>query len=334
MNDLATIPTESAQLPSTYVAAKQALAECDRVDECKDMADKAAALASYAKQAEDDELMNYAKRIRARATRRCGELLKQFDAREQTQFGGVATDTAVSQREVAEQAGLSKRQQVTAVRVASVPEEQFEALIEADSPATVTQLANIGKAARKEPKAIVEENKMKEATAYKGPKINVPQDRDLVDLCRQGIARERDGEPTEQIAEDLGLAFSSYRTSRQIVMLADMEHLSDRDRATMKRAMDALIEDLQSKRAWEIAEPVAEKVWGKNWSKHRLVDYADKRMERFAHSFDILIQTCLTTDQVDIPYLSTTQIAGAKRSIAKAKRALHVFEARIKEIQE
>jgi hypothetical protein len=64
------------------------------------------------------------KTSRARAVQRCGELLKQIDARPQNaakQSG--ATPTLISRREAAEQAGLSKDQQVTAVRVASVPKE-------------------------------------------------------------------------------------------------------------------------------------------------------------------------------------------------------------------
>ncbi|MCK9543966.1 MAG: hypothetical protein M0R03_18255 [Novosphingobium sp.] len=43
----------------------------------------------------------------------------------------------MSQREAAEQAGLSKRQQVTAVRVANVPDEVFEEAVESDTPPTV-----------------------------------------------------------------------------------------------------------------------------------------------------------------------------------------------------
>lgn len=69
---------EAAQLPQAYEAARQALKECSRVDECKDWADKAAALASYARQADDDELYRMARRIQGRAVRRAGELLKAF----------------------------------------------------------------------------------------------------------------------------------------------------------------------------------------------------------------------------------------------------------------
>src|SRR5262245_25710133 len=81
------LPTEVAErvararLPKLYKQAKEALAACERVDECAKWADKAAALASYAKQADDPDLENFARRVRARASRRCGELLREFDGR-------------------------------------------------------------------------------------------------------------------------------------------------------------------------------------------------------------------------------------------------------------
>ena len=45
-----------ARLPEGYETAKRALAACADIDECKDWADRAAALASYAKQAKDTTL--------------------------------------------------------------------------------------------------------------------------------------------------------------------------------------------------------------------------------------------------------------------------------------
>ncbi|UZF93180.1 hypothetical protein [Bosea sp. NBC_00550] len=79
MNAPSVISPAAARLPQTYESAKNALAECVSLDECKSWADEAAALASYAKQADDEELMRMATRIRARAVRRAGELLKQLD---------------------------------------------------------------------------------------------------------------------------------------------------------------------------------------------------------------------------------------------------------------
>lgn len=139
-----------AKLPMVYESAKLALAECSRIDECKDWADKAEALASYARQADDDALQNMAVRIRARAIRRCGELLKEIERPEQggrpskiSEING-ATDHPVSRRQAASDAGLSKHQQKTAIRVANVPTNHFESVVESDSPPTVTELAKIG----------------------------------------------------------------------------------------------------------------------------------------------------------------------------------------------
>ena len=127
-----------AKLPAAYSAAKTALATCGRIDECKDWADKAAAMASYARQAGDDTLRKQADRIQARAIRRCGELLKAIEPKP-----GARTDREPStgdgtRSQAARDAGLSKRQQVTATRVANVPEFDFERDVESDEPPTVT----------------------------------------------------------------------------------------------------------------------------------------------------------------------------------------------------
>jgi len=44
----------------------------------------------------------------------------------------------LNRTEAATQAGLSERQKVTALRVASVPESDFQQAVESDSPPTVT----------------------------------------------------------------------------------------------------------------------------------------------------------------------------------------------------
>lgn len=143
MTELAT--AEPARLPATYRAARTALEECVRVDECKQWQKKAEALASYAKQAEDDELFQMATRIKARAVRRCGELLKEIEAgtNQHTKPAYAGADT--SRSAAARDAGLSERQKVTALRVASVPDDEFNGLVESDDPPTITDLAERGK---------------------------------------------------------------------------------------------------------------------------------------------------------------------------------------------
>ena len=112
----------TASLPAAYESAKRALAECSKIDECHDWSNKAAALASYAKQADDDTLHKYAVRISARAICRMGELLKEFESPgARTDKPSEGTHTRLTQKQAAENAGLSKHQQVQAVRVANAP---------------------------------------------------------------------------------------------------------------------------------------------------------------------------------------------------------------------
>lgn len=65
-----------------------------------------------------------------RAIRRSGELLKQFDDRGWPSENKVGDRPNLSQRQAAEQAGISPHQQKQAVRVANVPAEDFERMVE------------------------------------------------------------------------------------------------------------------------------------------------------------------------------------------------------------
>ena len=146
-----------AKLPEIYMRAKDTLAECSRIDQCQEWADKAEALASYAKQAEDSSLRQMADRIQARAIRRCGELLRAL-APQETSPGRPAKNSngtvTISRQQAAEDAGLSTRQKRTALRVANVPRSEFEAAVESSDPPTVTQLAEQGK--RPAPKPLID----------------------------------------------------------------------------------------------------------------------------------------------------------------------------------
>jgi hypothetical protein len=144
-----TLPVKESQiagaiLPETYKNARTAIEKCSRLDECKDWANKAEAIASYAKQAGDNTLRKCADRIQARAMLRCGELLKEIPSKAGKAIG-VGVPPHQSQRDkAAREAGLSRDQKHTALRVASVPKGLFETLVESDDPPTVTGLAELG----------------------------------------------------------------------------------------------------------------------------------------------------------------------------------------------
>jgi len=145
--DHSLLPSKTrATLPVKYEAAKLALAECNRMDECKDWADKAMALASYAKQADDKEMEKTAMRIRARAVRRCGELLKEIEAKHTGRIRGSEAPNFNTRKAAAEQAGLSPDQAKDAIRLANINGESFEQQVESDMPPTITNLAEQGMA--------------------------------------------------------------------------------------------------------------------------------------------------------------------------------------------
>jgi len=175
----------NAKLPAVYVEAQKALAACQKIDECKAWADKAAAIASYAKQAQDQTLMDTATRIKARAIRRCGEILKEMKKSQ-----GERTDRPKggapprSRRARAQAAGLSRDQERDALRVASIPQKDFERAVESNSPPTLTALSEAGKreAANREYLTSPKPPGFKHATALLGTL------RDFTEFCNKADA--------------------------------------------------------------------------------------------------------------------------------------------------
>jgi hypothetical protein len=134
----------NARLPEVYSNAKVALQECVNIDECQSWANKAEAMASYARQANDEALHRMADRIQARAIRRAGELLQEIEPSSGRQKENGGAPPRFSRTQAARDAGLSDDQRKTALRVANVPAPEFEAVIESDNPPTVTALAEMG----------------------------------------------------------------------------------------------------------------------------------------------------------------------------------------------
>ena len=90
-----------------------------------------------------DTLRKMADRIQARAIDRCGELLKAIEPGKPGPRS-VGASPPISRAQAARDAGLSRDQRHTALRVASIPRDEFERLVESDDPPTVTELARRG----------------------------------------------------------------------------------------------------------------------------------------------------------------------------------------------
>ena len=117
-----------------YEAARTALAEAHRVDEVKDIRDKAEAMAAYARQAKDSELIQYATEIKVRAERRCGELLTRTEKNMGATAPGTARGTTRSNDATAStptlaDMGLTKDESSRYQQLAAMPDEHFETAV-------------------------------------------------------------------------------------------------------------------------------------------------------------------------------------------------------------
>lgn len=110
-----------------YEAARLALSEAHRVDEVKDIRDKAEAMAAYARQAKDQELILWATEIKVRAERKAGELLRETAERGERHHQGrvVADEKPTTLGDLGITANQSSRWQ----SLASMTDEHFETAV-------------------------------------------------------------------------------------------------------------------------------------------------------------------------------------------------------------
>jgi len=127
-----------------YETAKNAIAEYKSVDEVKDFRDKAIAIQAYAKQANDYGLERDASIARVRAERKCGELLRDM---EKAKGGWNARKKSCGSDERLQdepktltEMGLTKDQSSKWQKLADIPEEVFERVIDSGMPVSGAQV--------------------------------------------------------------------------------------------------------------------------------------------------------------------------------------------------
>lgn len=105
--------------------ACQQLANCDSLDEIKDIRDKAEAVRQYARNAKAGlELQNRAAELKIRAERRAGELLHTLTLR-----GGDRVSESAGCRTTLEQLEISQNQSTRWQKLATIPESVFSELL-------------------------------------------------------------------------------------------------------------------------------------------------------------------------------------------------------------
>lgn len=139
-----------------YEAARTALAECHRVDDVKDIRDKAQAMAAYARQAKDTEMVQWVTEIKVRAERRAGELLSQMkQSGELTPHGGDRRSDSRSDTTSLKDVGISPDQSSRWQQLASMSAEHFETAVATakDAAGQVTTAFMLREAQKAKPQA-------------------------------------------------------------------------------------------------------------------------------------------------------------------------------------
>jgi len=126
-----------------YEAARQALAECESLDEIKDISDKMTALKLYAKQKHDTDMEFWIAEIKVRAARRIGELTREIETKQGTRTE-LSPPSGPSKKEVLKQAGISKQEASRCERIASLSDDVIDDYIEEKKsqkkPVTATEI--------------------------------------------------------------------------------------------------------------------------------------------------------------------------------------------------
>ncbi len=121
---LVIIPKQNAQLLN-YDSACRALAEAHRIDEVKDIHDKAAAFQEYARISKNYDLEKQAYEIRMRAERRAGQLLRNMKKNKGGGSNQHRSRTGTGAPKLSE-IGITKKESSNWQNTANLSEPEFE----------------------------------------------------------------------------------------------------------------------------------------------------------------------------------------------------------------
>jgi hypothetical protein len=120
--------TQLELLPQGYLQARELLARATKIDEVRDIRNKAEAFRSYAIQARDREMEVLATELRMRSERRAGVLL--LEAKEKglaATHGGSRSPDGILNFATLKELGLTARESMAWQRIARIPDKEFEA---------------------------------------------------------------------------------------------------------------------------------------------------------------------------------------------------------------
>lgn len=211
-----------------YEAARAALQAAHDVDEVKDIRDKAQAMAAYARQAQDNAMVLWASEIKVRAERRAGEMLAEMPKHN----GGRPAKTGNSASPVSEtlkDMGVSKRQSAQWQKVAAIPDEKFEKVVEEMKDAGLITTSAVLRTATKPKKVKERAPAEKKPPKEKQPKPSGDEKKaraELIDL--QGkyadlLEKNVELADTAKELEDKLTAFETTELDEQQKLIAELQ---------------------------------------------------------------------------------------------------------------
>lgn len=123
--------SDLALVAPNYEAMRSAIAVCEKVDEIANLADQAVAAQAYFRQSQDVDNEMQASRIRVRAERRLGEILKRMAETGERVTRATARSSCTAQDDVPtlSDLGIPSDRATRAMQLAEVPQDQFDAAL-------------------------------------------------------------------------------------------------------------------------------------------------------------------------------------------------------------
>ena len=235
-----------------YEAARAALQAAHDVDEVKDIRDKHQAVAAYARQAQDNAMVLWASEIKVRAERRAGEMLAERKANgsRATPAGNVNPRTKVSSSTTPtlDDLGITRDQSSKWQKVAAIPDEKFEKVVEEMKDAGLITTAAVLRTATK-PKKVKAKAAEKAPQKEKEKPKPVADDKALAELKAKYSDLEERYETLADTAreqEDKLTMYAATEPDEQQKLIATLQKTIQRKDAEIDR-LRARVSDLNNK---------------------------------------------------------------------------------------
>lgn len=156
--------------------------------------------------------------------------------------------------------------------------------------------------------------------------VAIPEGMTLEDHARNGLRLQAEGKTADEIRKALGVGNSTWIAMRNVVLIADREDLSERERKIAQTALAEMNATGQTAAAHEMVAPIVRRIWGDSDSRRTKPDRAEElRVEAFERAYGVIVHACMGASLIEVPHLSkerATELAAELQSAIGSVRAL------------